>query len=186
MDDQLGSTKAEMDEVMEENQRLKMYLDRILKDYRTLQMQYRDVMQQEPTKSPKNYHDLTEAADHELIDLSLAMSSIDKKSKTPKLNDVQIHKQGLSLGLDCKFDLPEKSPVKPSPNLSSENSVEEVKEEAGETWAPKGVKNARDGGGEDEISQQNPTKRARVSVRVRCDTPTVSLINILFCIIGIN
>nr|AKA27881.1 WRKY protein [Salvia miltiorrhiza] len=180
LDDQLGSTKAEMDEVMEENQRLKMYLDGILKDYRTLQMQYRDVMQQEATtKLSPHHHDLMEAAaDDGLIDLSLAMSSIDKKRKTPKMNDdIEIlddNKQGLSLGLDCKFDLPEKSPIKPSPTLTPENSIEEVKEEAGETWPPKGVKNARDAGGEDEISQQNPTKRARVSVRVRCDTPTMN------------
>ncbi|XP_041996507.1 WRKY transcription factor 72A-like [Salvia splendens] len=175
LDEQLGSTKAEMDEVMEENQRLKMYLDRILQDYRTLQMQYRDVVQREATtKSPhRSDHDLIGApADHEVIDLNLAMSSIDRKGeprKTPKINDNEIgdDKQGLSLGLDCKFGLPEKSPV-------IENSVEEVKEEAGETWPPKGVKNGRDGGGEDEISQQNPTKRARVSVRVRCDTPTMN------------
>ncbi|KAG6404046.1 hypothetical protein SASPL_136282 [Salvia splendens] len=167
--DQLGSAKAEMDEVMEENQRLKTHLDRILKDYRTLQMQYRDV---EAAKSPhQSYHDLTAAAaaDHELIDLSLAMCSTDKKGESTKIRD---DKQGLPLGLDCKFDLPEKSPV--TINLTPENSVEEVKEEAGETWPNKGVKNGRDGGGEDEISLQNPTKRARVSVRVRCDTPTMN------------
>ncbi|KAL1541603.1 DNA binding domain [Salvia divinorum] len=168
LDDQLGSAKAEMDEVMEENKRLKTDLDRILKDYRTLQMQYRDV---EAAKSPhQSYHDLTAApADHELIDLSLAMSSSDRKGETSKIRD---DKQGLSLGLDCKFDLPEKSPV--TINLTPENSIEEAKEEAGETWPHKGVKNGRDGGGEDEISQQNPTKRARVSVRVRCDTPTMN------------
>ncbi|KAH6799047.1 hypothetical protein C2S51_035531, partial [Perilla frutescens var. frutescens] len=175
LDDQLGSTKAEMDEVMEENERLKMYLDRILKDYRTLQMQYRDVIQQEAIKSPPppprpHHDDHTETPhDHDLIDLSLGIGDT---RKTPKIDNIEIgddRKQGLSLGLDYKFELPEKSPVGPSP----ENSIEEVKEEGGETWPPKGIKNVRDGG-DDESSQQNPAKRARVSVRVRCDTPTMN------------
>lgn len=176
--DQLGSTKAEMDEVMEENQRLKMYLDRVLKDYRTLQMQYRDMIQQadhHPKRCANTTDDHTEleTSDHEQIDLSLGIGDARKPTKIDNNSEARDHKQGLSLGLDCKFDLPEKSPVEPSPNLTPENSTEEVKEEAGETWPPKGIKNVREGG-DDEISQQNPTKRARVSVRVRCDTPTVS------------
>lgn len=174
--DQLGSTKAEMDEVMEENQRLKMYLDRVLKDYRTLQMQYRDIIQQDhhPKRTDQTYHDHTqlETSDHETIDLSLGIGDARKPAKIDN-SEARDHKKGLSLGLDCKFDLPEKSPVEPSPNPTPENSTEEVKEEAGETWPPKGIKNAREGG-DDETSQQNPIKRARVSVRVRCDTPTMN------------
>ncbi|KAI3454637.1 hypothetical protein Pfo_011300 [Paulownia fortunei] len=178
LNDQLGSTKAEMDEIMEENQRLKMYLDRILKDYRTLQMQYRDVIQQEAKKSPltlPTHHDHTEEPD-ELIALSLGISSSDRikdeHRKTP-MNVEGGDKEGLTLGLDCRFQVPKKLPVEPSPNPSPENSLEEVKEEAEETWPPKTMKNVREGG-DDEISQQNPAKRARVSVRVRCDTPTMN------------
>lgn len=177
VDDQFGSTKAEMNEVMEENQRLKMYLDRILKDYRTLQMQYRDVIQQEAKKSPQQHHD--DDDDDQTIDLNLGMSSSNnikiEPRKSPK-NDMNInvdHKQELALGLDyCRLDLTKKSPPAQS---SPENSVEETKEE---TWLPKTIKNGRDGGDQDE-AQQNPAKRARVSVRVRCDTPTVRF-NFLF------
>ncbi|KAL8457383.1 hypothetical protein ACS0TY_035298 [Phlomoides rotata] len=172
LDEQLGSTKEEMNEIMEENQRLKMYLDRILKDYRTLQMQYRDVIQQEAKKSPR------EEPDHDqTTNLSLGMSSSNRVKESPKNHDINMVEGGeLALGLDCRFDLTKKSPARLSPNASLENSVEETKEEeeGGETWPPKtGLKNGRDGGDQDE-AQQNPAKRARVSVRVRCDTPTMN------------
>ncbi|KAG8379136.1 hypothetical protein BUALT_Bualt07G0056800 [Buddleja alternifolia] len=184
MDDQLVSTKAEMEEVMEENQKLKKYLDRLLKDYRTLQVQYRDVIQKEANQ--KSPHDtLSDRHDHteepELFALSLGRTSSgtikDEMRKIPiieKMDDEE-DKEGLALGLDCRFDVPKTLTlaVEPSPNPSPENSLEELKEEAGETWPPKTMKNARDGG-DDEISQQNPAKRARVSVRVRCDTPTMN------------
>ncbi|KAK6148528.1 hypothetical protein DH2020_019440 [Rehmannia glutinosa] len=183
LDNQIGSSKAEMEEVMEENQRLKMYLDRILKDYRTLQMQYRDVIQQEPKKSPITHHQTEEQPD-EIFALSLGRNSSDRLIKdenrvikTPGRNDeisniveVGDDKEGLTLGLDCKFQVPKKLSIDSSPNHSPENSLEEAKEE---TWPPKTTKNVREGG-EDEITQQNPAKRARVSVRVRCDTPTMN------------
>ncbi|XP_051123136.1 WRKY transcription factor 72B-like isoform X2 [Andrographis paniculata] len=193
VDDQIESTKAEMDEIMEENQRLKMYLDRILKDYRTLQMQYQSAIQQDNAKPDDPNNDSTfhhRGNDHtkdsdDLIDLSLGISSRDRmKEETHKVlpitNSTNIieggnnHKEGLKLGLDCKYDVLGKlSPNNPSP----ENSVEELKEDGGEgdAWKPKStMKNVRDGGDVDDVSQQNPTKRARVSVRVRCDTPTMN------------
>ncbi|KAL0298019.1 UNVERIFIED_CONTAM: WRKY transcription factor 72A [Sesamum calycinum] len=185
VDDRIESTKAEMDEVMEENQRLKMYLDQILKDYRTLQRQYRDVIQQEAKKAPNidsTHHDHDTDGPDQLFALSLGISSSssDRVKDEPRktlMNEDALEggdREGtLTLGLDCKFEAPKKLPTEPSPNPSPENSLEDGKEEAGETWPPKTMKNVRDGG-DDEISQQNPAKRARVSVRVRCDTPTMN------------
>ncbi|KAK4394430.1 WRKY transcription factor 72A [Sesamum angolense] len=185
VDDRIESTKAEMDEVMEENQRLKMYLDQILKDYRTLQRQYRDVIQQEAKKAPNidsTHRDHDTDGPDQLFALSLGISSSssDRVKDEPRktlMNEDALEggdKEGtLTLGLDCKFEAPKKLPTEPSPNPSPENSLEDAKEEAGETWPPKTMKNVRDGG-DDEISQQNPAKRARVSVRVRCDTPTMN------------
>lgn len=201
MDNELGSTKAEMDQVMEENQRLKLYLDRILDDYRTLQTQYRDVIQHDQAKRSSHDHDHKQESDHhELIDLSLGMSSSDRSTKDEHHHRIKMplttnggadNKQGLTLGLDCRFNVsekliePEVDQLRPSSiNPSRENSLEESKEEGAETmWPPKtNMKNVRDdggSGGDAEISQQNPAKRARVSVRVRCDTPTVRLLSLL-------
>lgn len=62
-----------MGKVIEENQRLKMHLERILKDYRAQQMQYQDFVKQEPKKSSSasavNIQLNTERS--ELISLSL-------------------------------------------------------------------------------------------------------------------
>ncbi|OIT31789.1 PREDICTED: probable WRKY transcription factor 61 [Nicotiana attenuata] len=185
--DQLASAKVEMREVMEENQRLRMHLDRIMKDYRNLQMQFHDIAQKEAEKSSSTvnttHHESDQEAD-QLVSLCLGRTSSDMKTeelskifskdKAHYNNDEEEYKAGgLTLGLDCKFEMSakttpttESSPV----NLSPENSLEETKEENGET--NKILKTMRNG--DDDVSQQNPTKRARVSVRVRCDAPTMN------------
>ncbi|XP_031104545.1 WRKY transcription factor 72A-like [Ipomoea triloba] len=176
----LESAKAEMGEVMEENQRLKMYLERIMKDYRTLQMQFQGMVEKEGEKAAKsddNTPQITEES--ELVSLSLGRASAEMKreeqnrpvivcaGKDKVDNEDNDQKEGLTLGLDCKFKSLQHN------NPSTDNSSDEVKEENGETWPPsKALKTTRSG--EDDISQQNPAKRARVSVRVRCDAPTMN------------
>ena len=173
-----------MGEVMEENQKLRMHLDRVMKEYRALQMQFHDMVQQEPNKSSSTISTHRETGEPELVSLSLGMSSSDGKKddyfsrKThgkEKVDNDADDKEVLALGLDCKFELPKYQENEPSPTPSREASSGEVKEEeGGKTWPPKNsLKNVRNE--EDEVSQQNPAKRARVSVRVRCDTPTVSV-----------
>lgn len=166
-DDQLESAKAEMGEVREENQRLRMYLDQIMKDYKTLQMQFYDVVRQEAKESTEKAS-ILQIEEPEFVSLSLGRVSSDpkkdeKNKTTSKVEDDGV-KGGLSLGLDCKFEV-----LNPSP----ENSFGGPKEDAGESWPPsKSLKTMRTG--DDEISQQNPAKRCRVSVRARCDTPTMN------------
>lgn len=171
-----------MGEVIEENQRLRMHLDRVMKDYGSLQMLFHDMVQQERNKSSSTItttHQETE--EPELVSLSLRMSTTDGKkddhsSKNhgkEKVDNYDRGQDGLALGLDCKFELAKDQETVSSPNPSLEASSGEVKKEDGETWPPqKSLKKARNDQ-EDEVSQQNPAKRARVSVRVRCDTPTV-------------
>ncbi|OIT33968.1 PREDICTED: probable WRKY transcription factor 61 [Nicotiana attenuata] len=179
-DDQLQSVKANMKEVMKENLRLKMHLDRIMKDYRNLQLQFHNIVQRDAEKSNISIINTrhAECNEAEFVSLSLGRTSSDtKKEELSKIlskekAEEEDNKGGLTLGLDCKFDLSVKTtPTEFSTaNLSEENSSEEVKDEKGETWPPhKILKTMRNG--EDEL---NPSKRAKVSVRVRCDAPTMN------------
>lgn len=180
-DDQLESARAEMGEARDENQRLKIYLDRIVKDYRTLQMKFHDItdQQEETKKSTDPVDDHQGSEHHELVSLTLGRISSepkrDGKSCKTSSQGENHDKKSLSLGLDCTFEASKSDTNEGLPNLSSVNSFGEPKEEAGEAWQrSKALKTMR--GGDDEvIMQQNPAKKARVSVRARCDTPTVSI-----------
>ncbi|XP_020232011.1 probable WRKY transcription factor 61 [Cajanus cajan] len=178
--DELETAKAEMGEVIQENQRLKMSLNRILNDYRTLQMQFHSIVEQETKDSSdkvkNNDHQETIIEESDLVSLSLGrLPRSNEKAKASKPLKDEEDKEGLSLGLDCKFETSKSgSSTEHMPNASPDNSVEAPKEEAGGESPPKkGHKTNRDAG-EDEVSQQNPTKKARVCVRARCDTPTLN------------
>ncbi|KAL9326431.1 hypothetical protein ACSQ67_007076 [Phaseolus vulgaris] len=175
VDDQLESTKAEMGVVREENQRLKRSLNKIMSEYRTLEMQFQDVLKQgtKRNKGNDNQEDTLEESD--LVSLSLGRvpnnQRNDEKIKVcKKLKDDEGFNEDLTLGL-CKSK--SGSTTEALPNPSPENSSEVPKEEAGETWPPskETQKTIRDT--EDEVAQQNPMKKPRVCVRARCDTPTV-------------
>ena len=179
-----------MDEVKEENERLKMLLARIAKDYQSLKMHFFDILQQEEAKSTT---DTASGSDHqakeepELVSLSLGLASTDQAKKHDKKNsnlsnDGQDNERlngQLSLRLDCRFEPSSNEADRRNNIASSNNSFEEVLKEDESTgiWPPsKVLKTARSTTGDDEVLQQNPLKKARVSVRARCDTPTVSII----------
>ncbi|KAJ4973093.1 hypothetical protein NE237_006267 [Protea cynaroides] len=180
--DQLESARAEMGKVKEENEILKMTLAQIMKQYQSLQMHLTNMVQQEAKKSTDMVTTNQEMEEPE-ISLSLGRNSSEPKkddqnknsnSNKDKENDQQL-KEGLDLSLDCKFERSSNlSSNEPTSNPSPETSFEEPKEEeAGETWPPnKMLKTVKCG--EDEASQQAPVKKARVSVRARCDTPTMN------------
>nr|XP_019707362.1 probable WRKY transcription factor 72 [Elaeis guineensis] len=178
-EDQLKSTKAEMGEVREENEKLKMILARIVKDYQSLQMQFFEIVQQEQEKKPIGTPPVPiEVEEPELVSLSLGTSSSghkkEEKAKTNKSKENEQIEEGLSLGLDCKFEGSITGTKEPGSNLSPDNSFEEPKEEEpGEPWPPsKILKHFRNG--DEEVSQQPQVKKARVSVRARCDAPTMN------------
>ncbi|CAL9105633.1 unnamed protein product [Musa textilis] len=171
----LESTKAEMVEVREENQRLKLILTRITEDYQSLS----DIVRREQAKKPiKN----TPAADEEVeetVSLRLGTSSSgqrkEDKMKIVTGKDSERFGGCLTLGLNMKFEGSDDSLKEPVLNLSSDNSSEELKEEdtGAEPWPPrKAANSARNG--DDEASQQPLVKKARVSVRARCDGPTMN------------
>ncbi|XAR65454.1 hypothetical protein NMG60_11009591 [Bertholletia excelsa] len=169
-DNQLENVKVEMGEVREENQRLKLSLNRIMKEYHILQKQFYECVGQETKEAHKKNKELDQ---HVSLSLGIATSSTSsdqkKEEKDGSLKDDRNDPEGLRLGLDCKFEVSDAATSENSRKLSPENSWEELKDEA---VNQKGVKNVRSGG--DEDLQQNQGKRARVSVRARCDTPTMN------------
>lgn len=170
-----------MGEVREENEKLKTILARIVKDYQSLQMQFLEIVQQEQEKKPVETPPVPiEIEEPELVSLSLGTSSSghkkEEKVKTDKSKENEHIEGGLALGLDCKFEGSSSGTKEPASNRSPDNSFEEPKEEEpGETWPPsKILKHLRND--DEEVSQQPQVKKARVSVRARCDAPTVCII----------
>ena len=135
----------------QENERLKMILSKIMSDYQSLQAQLRSVEDQRPDES---------AEETELVSLSLGASSWRQK-KEDKDEQAKREKKDFSLFLGTHL------------SSSYENSHEDAKEEEmGDIWPPsKIIKAIRSG--DDEISESMHVKKARVSVRARCDAPTV-------------
>lgn len=176
---ELESAKSEMGEVREENVRLKTMLERIEKDYKSLQLRFFDILQQgsassKKSRSRQDFDD--ENPESDLVSLSLGRRSSTVPITTQSKKDETRSNSGdsLSLGLDSsKFQFSTANVVASS--SSPENSTEEGKEEeGGEAWPPSKIqKTTRND--DEEIAQQasSPVKRARVSVRARCDAPTM-------------
>jgi len=122
--------------------------------------------------------DSTSDEESELVSLSLGISSTGqhemkkKKNRNEKMRENEDLKDILALGLDIRFD---SSAIK---NLSTESSCdgERKDEELSETWPPskvvKTIMRTRD---KSEVSQHAELKKARVCIRARCDTLTVSI-----------
>ncbi|XP_012461091.1 probable WRKY transcription factor 72 isoform X2 [Gossypium raimondii] len=175
-EDELESAKAEMGEVMEENERLKKMLEKIQENYKSLQLSFFEILQQGAVKKSKcssissDHNDEPVVLEPELVSLSLGrttpMESVkdEKTTSSIKSKDDPEIKAGLTLGLDSKFQLS-------SPQKSSEDQVKED-DGAAETWPPNKIQKTTSRNGDED--QQNHVKRARVSVRARCDAPTMN------------
>ncbi|KAB2624587.1 WRKY transcription factor 61 [Pyrus ussuriensis x Pyrus communis] len=193
--DELQSAKAEMVEATEENERLKLLLSQISKDYQSLRMHFHGLLQNggetkkctdtsSSTALDLTHEQNTEEAD-DLVSLSLGRtsSSIDQPRKDGRIKKISqlssstngkdddddngmLHGAGLALELGCRSE--------PAADQSTDNSSGGPKEDdLTEIWPPsKTLKTTRSG--EDEVSQQTHLKKARVSVRARCDAPTMN------------
>ncbi|CAN1156062.1 WRKY transcription factor 72A [Linum perenne] len=204
--DQLEKTRSEMKEVLEENTRLKQYLEQITKEHKELEAKFHEIVQQdeeqegeeeESTKSKEAAALLMlEEEGEQLVSLSLGRSSELMMMKKMKTNLEQVKggrlnststSTSLSLSLDYsnksisngETSCPDHDPRKGSPLSSFEDHP--VKEDA--DWPPppstdnnSNKRSSSTSEIEEEVSQQqNPApKKARVSVRARCDTPTMN------------
>ncbi|XP_060194362.1 probable WRKY transcription factor 72 [Lycium barbarum] len=183
-DDEYKSAIAEVNEVKLENARLKMLLQQIEKDYNSLQTLFFNICQPDskksvsPTCTPENIADEEES---ELVSLRLGRSpspneakKVDKKRSYDKTRE-EYHScnqsnDGLKLGLDYTSGISESDIIKPNMDPSPVKVVGPTSEVVKTMRSDDGsVKRA----GDDEASQPN-VKRARVSVRTKCDYPTIN------------
>ncbi|WJX75177.1 WRKY transcription factor [Trifolium repens] len=179
-EDKLIDAKSEMGEVKEENERLKMMLSRVEKDYNSLQLRFFDIVNKEVSNkvvedSSTSHDEIDE--EPELVSLCLGRSpneykkeaKIDQNSNKPKeKEDMEVN---LSLGLDSKYMLSMELVSDLSPMNSSEELPKEVEEKG--TLLPSTNKSPKVINVDDD-SDQMPAKRVRVSVRAKCDTPTMN------------
>ncbi|XP_029126622.1 probable WRKY transcription factor 72 [Cajanus cajan] len=173
-DDKVKSCKTEMGEVKEENERLKMMLEQVEKDYHSFQLRFFDILHKDVSKGvadSSTAYDETEEP-HELVSLCLGRSPREPKkearignSNKPQERDVGTN---LTLGLDSKHVL-----SKVVSDLSPMSSEEPKEVEAKGTLSTN-IQSTKVINANGDVSDQTPAKRARVSVRSRCDTPTMN------------
>ncbi|KAL8111946.1 hypothetical protein AgCh_019593 [Apium graveolens] len=182
---------ADMDEVREENGRLKLVLTNIMKDYKTLQQHIDNISSTDHhphEKINRSYDDHKDAVDssHEeddLVSLSLGRSSsLEAKNKDQitevlKKKDEDDHDDldhGLALRLDGRsYELV--SSEHADSGVSRNQSPRKIEREASNDQTREPRKDAKmlRSGDEENVLQQNPAKKARVSVRAICSGPTV-------------
>ncbi|XP_031400142.1 WRKY transcription factor 72B-like isoform X2 [Punica granatum] len=188
-EDQLKSAQVEMGEVREENERLKSLLSQLAKDYQSLQKHFHDVLQQDethkkraiPTPTPVLANDQENKQEpDEFVSLTLGrtLSGVNKTEDQRKIDlneaekDNEMLREELKLGLDCRYA--EQSPTEPVKNRTSGEGFEELREDdITEIWPPSKILKTMKST-DDESSQSSQGKKARVSVRARCDTPTMN------------
>ncbi|CAH8391051.1 unnamed protein product [Eruca vesicaria subsp. sativa] len=187
---QLESIRVEMEEAKEENRRLKSSLSRTKKDFEILQTQYNQLMVQHDDSnnkfSPEGHHqdkgNISER--EELVLLSLG-SMTNKEEKGKGLMDetgdgkkIDEHEKSSDQGLSMRFEYEDLS--NPSEKLEIDHSQEKTTlEVSNNNMIPSensyGFKNdGDDHEDEEELLPQNLVKKTRVSVRARCETPTMN------------
>uniref|UniRef100_A0A7N0V0T6 WRKY domain-containing protein n=1 Tax=Kalanchoe fedtschenkoi TaxID=63787 RepID=A0A7N0V0T6_KALFE len=189
-DAQLQSAKIEMGEVRKENERLRLHLDKMIKDYQALQKQVQDIENAELPSTSPDFNQATAASDsrqefeeeNELVSLSLGRTaSIDlKRSKVIQGNE----SDSLALGLEDfkvfeepKSDAPVENLAVQGHEIIRSSSEETTREElaAASSWPPQKVsKRSSEDNNEPSSYPRSSGKRARVCLRIRCETPTMN------------
>ncbi|CAH9090827.1 unnamed protein product, partial [Cuscuta europaea] len=163
--------KAEMKEAKKENERLKTLIAQIDKDYRSLHTRFSHVLSHHPPPQPHD-HLLPESQICLGLGRNSAMATAPghrRTSKSPVKGPTGDDSQTLKLGLNYGgggFQQPCDSSNK-TPQLEINNYLGG---NPGRRRPENSVPEMMNGNGGDDLSG----KRARVSVRSRCDTPTMN------------
>lgn len=178
----LQSMKAEMVKTRQENEKLKATLAQLITEYKSLEVHYHRIIQQKETNknldATSKVHDYDHQESHQKHSEFTSLNYMGEDSTgTKHENNTELfsktkekctrdhHEDQLVLTLDSKY--------KGSDPEDSCEEPNEVKEKR--TWSlsemPKKSKGEEDR--DDQETPQPTVKRARVSVRARCDAPTV-------------
>lgn len=141
-------------EMQKENEKLKMILGRIAEDYRGLQMRFFDAFQQEQVKN-----------NGEQIPV-IALKQVEEK----EVEKEPFELVSLRLGTSSSFQKKEEKIIR-----NDDKKEECLTLGLGETLSMNSENNTFEDAKQDEVSQQPLVKKPRVSVRARCDAPTVSI-----------
>ncbi|XP_057948325.1 WRKY transcription factor 72B-like [Malania oleifera] len=165
-EDEIKLTKAKVGEAREENERLKMMLGQVMKEYRSLHMHLFDInakknqVKKKPTQHDHQQH-------HEEQD-QLVSLSLGRVITTPDATDLKDEKKinGNSVKDEEEKEL----------NNGASGEPKEEEENIAEIWPRRKILNAmrRSGGDDEKDLQQTHLKKARVSVRARCGTQTMN------------
>ncbi|CAL9751953.1 unnamed protein product [Musa acuminata subsp. burmannicoides] len=177
-EDHMESTMVRIGGVGAESEGLKEFLARSVTNSHPTQMHYFGIGKKEEVKEPLD----SDAEESELVSLSLGTreSRLGREEKAKNTcSDCCRHdklEEDLSLGLERKMEAPiSRQSGKPLPDLDADHdSSEDPKNEgSGEPWPPS-RRTQMPRNEDEEVSPQHTLKRARVSVRARCDAPTMS------------
>ncbi|KAM3195547.1 hypothetical protein ACQJBY_071593 [Aegilops geniculata] len=188
-EDKIASTRAEMGEVRKENERLKTMLARMVEDHRSLQKQFDVLHQQGQGKnlavgSPEHTSPTGGVKEPGFVSLRLGTSASTSRQNmgeeiTTGTNNAD-HK-GVPLGLSSgskAVGAAGQSEMKVQPDVLTVSPGGSSEEDAATETTTTAAKNPRSTSGgaeaEEEVAQQPLAKKARVSVRARCDTPTMN------------
>ncbi|XP_010539957.1 PREDICTED: probable WRKY transcription factor 61 [Tarenaya hassleriana] len=185
-----------MDEAKEENRRLKLSLSKIMRDYENLQTEYNQMVQQQSKKSQEGHAEEGDGDDggggefnkesEEFVSLSLgrrksptSSGSMRKDGKKKGLvmaekNAEEHDGEGLSIALmDYQAMNPYGKEEKEETLEINYNNNDDNQNQNQNLESSYGLKNYGDDHDE-ELLQQNIVKKPRVSVRARCDAPTMN------------
>ncbi|KAF8049782.1 hypothetical protein N665_2118s0012 [Sinapis alba] len=176
-----------MSEMKEENEKLKVILEHIESDYKSLKLRFLNIQRNslaKPVRDNKNDHLNTEfisSSDQEREFISLSLGRRGSNSPSNSIANKEEKTKLISLGAKEDEELMTNVDLTLGPNvgLAKENSVISSVENSSSEEAPAMNKVTRkrsllSGDHADDNGQQNLAKRARVCVRARCDTLTMN------------